>query len=112
MIVDFTAPQFGIIQYNISNLNFPVWICPEEKQTAYIIKEIILPSEIKNYISKLINDNQNSNLDFFPIAVLSYKNALIEKIMSTKIFNLQKENYPNTAKYILNDEAIEKNWKK
>ena len=115
MLVDFTAPQYGIIEYNVDGTHFPVWICPEQKQKAYQIKELIFPSDVEATVIQLIKEPtsmgaDNMQPDFFPIAVLSYKNALMQRIMPRKILEIEIESHPPSVKRVPLEEAVEKGW--
>ncbi len=116
LIVDFTAPQYGIIEYNVSNTKFPVWICPEEKQKLYKVQELVFPSDVEATITQMIREPSTfgnpatDGIDYFPVAVLSYKNALIQRIMARKTISKQISMYPPCATQIPIAEAVEKEY--
>jgi len=118
MIVDFTAPQYGIIEYNVSDSSFPIWICKESMQEAYEVTELIFPEDIEATIATMIkepssfNTNHPSQPDFFPIAVLSYKNSLIDRIKTHISLDREKIIRPASAKKVPLNEAIENGWLK
>lgn len=79
LIVDFTSAQYGIMRKDVTGCDFPIWICPEIKQEAYTISEVILPSDLDEEISKMISENAcKANPDFFAIAVMTYKNSILQ----------------------------------
>lgn len=95
IIIDLTAPQYGIFQWNVSDTDFPVWICPEDKQMAYEVTEIIYATDVETSIVNMFETNAKSdNPDFYYLTVLAYKEQLIRRIISKKQQSLRKSLLP------------------
>lgn len=109
ILIDFCAPQYGIIQYDVKDCEYPIWVCKEERQKAYKLDEIILPSDLeKTLYDDLKNEATSTNPDFFPVSVINYKNAIISHIVKEKIERMEKEFRPAGSKKISRKEAEER----
>ena len=80
-------------KFTIKDIERPVFITPDRRDDPeneiYHIVETIFPSDVEKYILEELKQGLEKK-DFFALSVISYRNAIVSKVLAQKSFNMNK----------------------